>query len=133
MVGTVKYTGVNMFRRYNIEFVEDTLRHLVDSLDSIKKEIHKSNTQMAEYNSNHKVNLLETKDEIYTNVFEKAVTKREYELNKLELINGIKASVVRIKELEDNAVFRREVKFIWSVILTVSAVFTYLFKTGGST
>ena len=121
-----------MFRRYNIEFVEDTLRHLVDSLDSIKKEIHKSNTQMAEYNSNHKVSLLETKDEIYTNVFEKVVTKREYEINKLELMKDIKASEVRIKELEDNSVSRNEVKFLWSVILSITAVFTYLFKSGTS-
>lgn len=122
------------FVRHEASFIkymekeEQSFAKVINTLDLIKDELHNTNKQMSVHYSDTKLKILEVKDEIYKTVFDRLVSKREYEILSLDLKKEIRELELSLKEVDNDKVSRREVKYMWSLIVTCVASFAWIFE-----
>ena len=96
-------------------------KDLTATLNNLRAEIHTTNSQIAQFNSNQELKLLETKAEIYNNVFSKVVVKTEYEREK-ELLEE---AFTEIRNDLDKKVDKSTVKVTWILFTSIAAGFAW--------
>lgn len=124
-----------MFGRSRYELMEDafmkhmdkeeqSFRKLIETLDLIKDEIHKTNMHMTEIESSQTLRLLENKTQILEIVFKRLVEKHEYEPKIKEIESDLKDLCNKL----DNKVGRGEVKVGWGLFITISGFIVWVSK-----
>ena len=96
---------------------ESSFQRLIETLDTIKDELHKTNTQMSEFNASHTLNLLETKAEILETVFNKTVKKDEFDKE----LSDVKQDIETVSKDLSLKVDKSSVKLLWMFVTTAAA------------
>lgn len=105
----------------HIDKEEESFKHLITTLENIKEEIHKTNTQMAQFNATQELRLLETKSEILNTVFTRVVDKEEYEREQEVVIRDVTKLQADLKEKVDKGT----VKLLWIVFTSAIALIAW--------
>ena len=106
----------------HIDKEEESFKHLITTLENIKEEIHKTNTQMAQFNSTQELRLLETKADILNTVFTKVVEKEEYS-REYESHN---TDILQLKTDLKDKVDKGTVKLLWIVMTSAIAFIAWV-------
>lgn len=101
-----------------IETQGDVLSKVSVTIETIKEELHKTNTQIAEHLANNKIQLIEAKTEILNKVLEKFVEKEDYASDLLQVERRLQV----LTESVDSKVDKGTVKLLWILVTSVSAV-----------
>lgn len=91
-----------------IAMEERSFTNLVDKLEEIREEVHKTNSQMRDFNATQRLELVEAKAEIYATCFSKLVETVDYDKE----MEQVKTSI-------NTKVDKSAVNLLWVVLTTI--------------